>query len=85
MILSKSRKQNQIGSLKLVITKPLTMIVSFGSCQYALVVMRELNQVNSVPLAVVSVDLLAALQIVQAHTEVFAAGDQVLAIVTDVN
>ena len=47
--------------------------------------MSELDQVNSVPLAVVSVDFLAALQIVEAHTKVFTAGDQVLAIVTDVD
>ena len=47
--------------------------------------MRELDQVNSVSLAVVGVDLLAALQIIEAHTEVFTAGDQVLAIMADVN
>jgi len=46
--------------------------------------MGELDEVDSVALAVVGVDFLAALQIVQTHAEVLAPRHQVLAIVADI-
>ena len=67
------------------LNKKLTMIVTLGRCQDALVMMSELDEVDSVPLAVVSVDFLAALQVVQADREVFAACDEILSAVAHVN
>ena len=61
------------------------VIVSLGSCQNALVVVSELDQVDTVSLRVVRVDLLSALKVVEADAEVLAPGDQVLAIVADIH
>ena len=57
------------------------MIVSLASCQDALVVVGEFHQVHAVSLAVVSVDFLAALQIIQANGEVFASRNQIFPVV----
>ena len=61
------------------------VIVSLGGCQNALVVVSELDQVDTISLRVVRVDLLSALEIVEADAEVLAPGDQVLAIVADIH
>ena len=61
------------------------VIVSLGRCQNALVVVSELDQVDTISLRVVRVDLLSALEIVEADAEVLAPGDQVLAIVADIH
>lgn len=61
------------------------MVVSLGCRKDAFIMMSELNQINAISLAVISVDFLAALQIIQTHREVFAAGHQILAIVADVH
>ena len=45
----------------------LTMVVTLRCSQDALVMMSELNKINSIALAVVGVDLLSALQVVQTH------------------
>ena len=41
------------------------MVVPLAGCQYALVVMCEFNQVNSVALAKVCVDFVSAFEVVQ--------------------
>jgi len=57
------------------------MIVSLACAENALVVVSEFDQVDSIALRVVGVHAFAPLQVIQRHTEVFAASDQVLAIV----
>ena len=61
------------------------MIITLARCENALVVVGELYQVDAVALAVVSVDFLAALQVVETDAEVFAASHQVLSVVADVH
>ena len=61
------------------------VIVSLRSCQNALIVVSELDEVHPISLRVVRVDLLSALEIIKADAEVLAAGDQVLSIVADIH
>ena len=61
------------------------MVVAFRRSQNALVVVSELDEIYSVALAVVGVDLFAPLQVVETHAEVLAAGNEVLAVVADVH
>ena len=63
----------------------LTVIVSLGCRKDAFIVMSELYQVNAISLAIISVDFFTALQIVQTHREVLAAGHQILAVMADVH
>ena len=63
----------------------LTVIVSFASCQNALVMVSEFDKINTIPFAVVSVDSLASFKVVETHRKVFAAGHEVLSVVTYVH
>ena len=61
------------------------MVVALRGSQYTLVMMGELDQVDTVALAVVCVDFFTAFKVIQTHAEVFTASHQILAIMTYVN
>lgn len=61
------------------------MVIALGRGKDALVVVRELDQVHSISLRIVRIDFFSSLEVVKADAEVFTAGDQVLAIMADVN
>ena len=46
--------------------------ISLAGTEYALVVMREANQIDAVILVVICVDLLASLKIIESNGKVFA-------------
>ena len=81
--MANERAQNVIV-VQAPVHNPL-VIVSLGGCQNALIMVSELDEVHPISLRVVRVDLLSALKVVKADTEILAAGDQVLAIVTDIH
>lgn len=56
------------------------MRISLASTEYALVVMREANQIDSVILVVICVYLLASLKIIKSYGKVLAPSHQVFAI-----
>ena len=61
------------------------VIIALARRQDALVVMGELYEIDSVPLAVIGVHFLTSLQVIETDAEVFAASHEVLAIVADIN
>jgi len=60
------------------------VVVSLRGSENALVVVRELHEIDAVPLAVVSVHFLASFQVIETDTEVFAASNEELSVVRNV-
>jgi hypothetical protein len=63
----------------------LTIVVSLARAQNGLVMMSESDQVHPVSLAIVSVDLLPSLKIIERNRVIFAPGHQILPIMRNVN
>ena len=61
------------------------MIVALRGGENALIMMGELDQVDSIALGVVRVDFLSSLQVIETDAKVFTARDKILAIVADVH
>lgn len=61
------------------------MIVALRGCENALIMMGELDKVDSIALGVVRVDFLSSLQVIETDAKVFTARDKILAIVADVH
>ena len=61
------------------------MIITFTRRQDALVMMSELDEVDAVSLAIVGIDFLTSLKIIQTDRKVLAARHQVLSVMTNVH
>lgn len=63
----------------------LTVVVAFAGTEDGLVVMGELHKVDPVAFAVVGVDLLSSLQVIETHRVVLATRHQILPVMGDVD
>lgn len=71
-----------------VVQRPVhdsVVVIAFRGCQNALVVVSELDQVHTVSLRVVGINFVAAFQVIETNREIFAAYNQIFAVVGYVN
>ena len=61
------------------------MVIALAGRQDAFIMVREFDQVDPIPLAIIGVYFFTAFEIIQGHTEVFAAGNEVPSVMRNIN